>query len=122
MWVLTWKRYQLSKLATFVSATGALIRYGGVTCLFSELIPAAIVCIIIGIAFHFWAEQISFNAWKKNLQTEGYEVQVIQGNLQLAVQLYNGNPCEKTLKYFETINPQIAAQIRTMVANNKQSK
>ena len=43
MWVLSWKKYALSKFATFVSVLGALMRYAGVMCLFSGLIPAALI-------------------------------------------------------------------------------
>lgn len=59
MWILSWNKYQSSKLATFVSIVGALTRYGGVMCLFSGLIPGAIVCIAIGVGFHYLAELIA---------------------------------------------------------------
>lgn len=61
MWVLSWKKYTLSKFATFVSVLGALMRYAGVMCLFSSLIPAALICIAIGIGLHFCAEAIAKN-------------------------------------------------------------
>lgn len=61
MWVLSWKKYALSKFATFVSVLGALMRYAGVMCLFSGLIPAALICIAIGIGLHFGAEAIAKN-------------------------------------------------------------
>lgn len=61
MWVLSWKKYALSKFATFVSIMGALMRYAGVMCLFSSLIPAALICIAIGIGLHFAAEAIAKN-------------------------------------------------------------
>lgn len=59
MWVLSWRKYALSKFATFVSIVGALVRYAGVICLFSSLIPAALICIAIGIGLHFCAEAIA---------------------------------------------------------------
>ncbi len=59
MWVLSWKSYKLSKFATFVSIIGALVRYAGVMCLFAAAIPAALICIAIGIALHFCAEAIA---------------------------------------------------------------
>lgn len=61
MWVLTWKKYALSKFATFVSIIGALMRYAGVLCLFAGLIPATLICIAIGIGLHFCAEAIAKN-------------------------------------------------------------
>ena len=65
MWVLSWKKYGASKLATFVSVIGALTRYGGVICLFSSLIPAGIICLAIGIGIHFGAEAINKAKVKK---------------------------------------------------------
>ena len=65
MWVLSWKKYALSKFATFVSIIGALMRYAGVLCLFSVLIPGAIICIGIGIGLHFCAEAIAKGKAKK---------------------------------------------------------
>lgn len=61
MWVLSWKKYALSKFATFVSILGTLTRYAGVMCLFSGLIPAGLICIAIGIAIHFGAEALAKN-------------------------------------------------------------
>lgn len=69
MWVLSWKKYALSKFATFVSVLGALMRYAGVMCLFSSLIPAALICIAIGIGLHFCAEAIAKNKANKVLGT-----------------------------------------------------
>ena len=68
MWILSWTRYKISKLATFVSAVGAIFRYLGVVCLISELIPAGIVCIIIGIALHFGGKAIAKSKAKKAAQ------------------------------------------------------
>lgn len=119
MWVLSWKKYSLSKFATFVSVIGALIRYAGVMCLVYSLIPAAIICIAIGIGFHFLAESISFNKWKKAVSEKGYDKKIIQGDVDTAVQLYNGNIGKKTLKYFESLNPQVAQQIQEMINKNK---
>ena len=65
MWVLSWKNYALSKLATFVSVIGAFVRYAGVVCLFSSLILPGIICIAIGIAIHFCAEEIAKAKAKK---------------------------------------------------------
>lgn len=67
MWILFWKKYQLSKFATFVSIVGALVRYGGVLCLFSALIVPALICIGIGVGIHFCAEAINKSKTKKFL-------------------------------------------------------
>ncbi len=65
MWVLSWTKYKASKFATFVSVIGALTRYGGVLCLVNGLIPAALICILIGVGIHFGAEAINKSAVKK---------------------------------------------------------
>ncbi len=65
MWVLSWKKYNLSKFATFVSVIGALTRYGGVMCLASSLIVPGIICIAVGIVIHFLAEAIAKSKAKK---------------------------------------------------------
>ena len=65
MWILSWKQYKLSKFATFVSIIGALMRSAGVMCLFASAIPAALICIAIGIALHFCAEAIAKNKTAK---------------------------------------------------------
>lgn len=68
MWVLSWKKYSLSKFATFVSIIGAFTRYGGVMCLFSSLILPGVICIAIGIGIHFLAELIAKSKAKKVLK------------------------------------------------------
>ena len=65
MWVLSWKKYGTSKLAMFVSIIGALTRYGGVLCLVNALIPAALICIAIGVGLHYGAEAINKAAVNK---------------------------------------------------------
>lgn len=65
MWILSWKKYNLSKFATFLSVLGALMRYAGVTCLVSSFIPAALICIAIGVVFHFGAEAIAKSKRKR---------------------------------------------------------
>ena len=62
MWILSWKKYGASRLATFVSIIGALTRYGGVICLVNALIPAALICIAIGVGLHYLAEAVNKSA------------------------------------------------------------
>ena len=57
MWILSWKKYALSKFATFVSVLGALMRYAGVTCLVSSLIPAGLIFISVGVVLHFGVQR-----------------------------------------------------------------
>lgn len=65
MWLFFWTQYSTSKFATFISMMGAMMRYAGVTCLFSGLIPAGLICIAIGIAIHFGAGAIAKSKVKK---------------------------------------------------------
>lgn len=65
MWILSWKKYSVSRLATFVSIIGALTRYGGVICLVNALIPAALICIAIGVGLHYLAEAVNKSAVNK---------------------------------------------------------
>ena len=115
MWILSWKTYKLSKFATFISILGALTRYGGVLCFFYGVIPAGLLVFGIGILPHFLAEAIAFGRWKAKVAKEGYDQRIRQGDLNLALQLYKGNASEKTLKYFASLNPQLAQTVRTTV-------
>lgn len=69
MWFLFWKKYALSKFATFISIIGAMTRYAGAMCLFSGLIPATLICFAIGIGLHFGAEAIAKNKASKVVST-----------------------------------------------------
>ena len=70
MWILSWKNYKISKLATFISIMAALTRYAGVYCLFSELLVPGLVCIAIGIGFHFVAEAVAKKKVKQRIVWE----------------------------------------------------
>lgn len=112
MWVLFWKQYKFSKMATFVSVIGALIRYGGVLCIFYGVIPAALICIAIGVGIHFGAEQIAFSAWKKTVRKNGLEEQIRQGDLEVAAKLINGTTDKKIQNYVVSLNPGAAALLK----------
>lgn len=58
MWILSWRKYEGSKFATFISIVGALTRYGGAMCLFSGLIPEGLLTFAIGIGIQFLAEKL----------------------------------------------------------------
>lgn len=59
MWILSYKKYAGCGFATFLSIIGALTRYGGALCLFSGLIPGGIICLAIGVGFHYLAEAVA---------------------------------------------------------------
>lgn len=117
MWVLAWTNYKASKFATFMSVIGALTRYGGIICLFSGVFLAALICVAIGIGIHFLAEEIAFKAWIKVIKKEGLEQLIRNGDIDAAVKLYNASPSNRTLKYFDSLNPHVSAHIRSLTAN-----
>ena len=118
MWILFWKQYAGCKAATFISVVGALLRYAAVLCLVNELIPAGIICISVGIVLHFCAEAVAFNKWKRLVKQKGVDQRVRQGDIQAAIGLYNSRAENRTIKYIESLNPDLGAQIKTMVENN----
>lgn len=60
MALLLWKKYGCSRLATLISAFGAMMRYIGVILLFSgETIGTGIVFVAAGIGMHFLAEHVN---------------------------------------------------------------
>lgn len=67
MWILFWKKYGASKMASFVSFLGAIARYAGVGFLCSSMITEGIVALAIGIATHFIAEAIAKSKAKKKI-------------------------------------------------------
>lgn len=115
MWILFWTKYQASKFATFVSIVGALMRYAGVLCLFAGAPIGTVVCFGIGVGIHFLAEAIGFGGWKKMVHKKGLDEKVKQGDVPTAVSLYNGDPKKRTLNYIESLNAQVAAQIRAQI-------
>ena len=111
MWILTWKTYKKAGFATFISIVGALLRYASVMCLFSALIPGFLVCLPLGIGAHFLAEGMAFGNWKKRVRAQGFDVAVKNGDANVAYQLYNANPCAKTVKYITELNPELGNKI-----------
>lgn len=111
MWVLSWKTYKISKLATFVSVVGALVRYAGVLCFFESLIPAGIICVAIGIGLHFGAEQTAFSALKKSFAKNGIEERIRNGDVSLAMNIIQKNSKKKMLDYLSSLNENVAYQI-----------
>lgn len=111
MWMLTWKKYGTSKSATALSVFGALVRYGGVLCLFNGVIPTGIVIILIGIGIHYAAESMAHSDWVKYVQTSGLAQRIQGGDLQLAAQLYTKIEDDKKRQYLLSLNPQIPSYI-----------
>lgn len=116
---MRFKIYKASGLATFVSIIGALAVYGGILALFEKEFLAAVICVVVGILIQVGAGEIAENAvfkkWKKEVIAKGYAHKIAMGDYAVAVQLYNQNAGEKTLKYFESLNPNVGARLRSAV-------
>ena len=125
---MRFKIYKSSVLATLVSIIGAVTCYGGILALFEKEFVAGILCIAIGIVIQAAAgniaENTAFKKWKKEVLSKGYANRIAQGEYSLAVQLYNQNPGEKTLKYFDTLNSNVGSRLRSAVqaASPKETK
>ncbi len=114
MWVLTWKKYGLSKSGTALSIFGAMMRYGGVLCLFNGIIPAGIVVFLIGVGIHFAAESVAHGDWVKYVQTSGLAQRIQNGDLQTAAEIYTKLEDEKKRQYLLSLNSQIPSYIAYM--------
>ena len=123
---MRWTIYKSSGLATFVSIVGALVCYAGILLLFAKEFLAAVICIVIGFAIQLGAEEIARNAefkkWKNEVVSKGYAQLIAQGDYSVAVQLYNQKPGEKTMEFFKTLNPQIAAKIAASIQSTQAQK
>ena len=123
---MRWTIYKSSGLATVVSVVGALVCYAGIMLLFAKEFLAAVICIVIGFAIQMGAEEIARNAtfkkWKNEVVSKGYAQLIARGDYSVAVQLYNQNPGEKTMEFFKTLNPQIAAKIAASIQSTQAQK
>ena len=115
MWLLSWKKYKLSKSATFISVIGALMRYAAVLCIANGLVPGFLVCAAIGVGLHFWAESVSNKKWQKMVVEKGFANKIAAGDAETAVSVYNASPSEATLKFIASYNPQMAAVVRARI-------
>ncbi len=114
MWILTWKKYGLSKSGTALSVFGAFMRYAGAMLLFKGIIPTGIVLFLIGIGIHFAAESVAHGDWVKYVQTSGLAQRIQNGDLQTAAQIYTKIEDEKKRQYLLSLNPQIPSYIAYM--------
>ena len=123
---MRFKIYKKCILATIVSILGALAVYGGIMALFAKEFLAGVICFVVGVLIQVGAEQIAegaaFKRWKKEVIAKGYANKVAMGNYTVAVQLYNQNTGERTLKYFESLNPTVGARLRSAVKETADKK
>ena len=83
--------------------------------MFGDDAGAAIVMIAMGVALALWGRSISknkaFKKWWKQIEDNNLEPQIAQ-NMQFAIDVYNKNPQNRTLKKIEALNPYAAEHIR----------
>lgn len=115
MWLLFWKKYKLSKFATFVSIIGALMRYASVMCISYSAIVGFAVCAAIGVALHFLAECIGNGKWKKLVIEKGFAAKIADGDIETAISVYNSNPSKSTLKFIASQNAQMAEEVSAQI-------
>lgn len=120
------KIYKSSVAAAFVSICGAGFVYGAIVCLFTAAILPAIICGVVGVFLHSTAanmgEKAAFKKWTKKLAEAGYSQRIAQGDYALAVQIYNENPKEETVKYVASLNAGLASRLRAAIEASKAAK
>ena len=115
MWILIWKKYKLSKLATFISIIGALMRYAAVLCIAYSAIAGFFVCGVIGVGLHFLAESIGKKKWKNMVVNKGFTAKIAAGDLEAAIAVYNSNPATSTLNFIASYNAQLAEEVKSRI-------
>jgi len=113
--------YKNSFLASFVSILGCAMVMGGIAS-FGDDIAAAVVLILIGVAFAIWGRVISdnkaFKKWWKQVEDNNLE-EVIAKDLNAAIAVYQKNPQRRTIKKIAALNPAFAEHIQQSIANKK---
>lgn len=116
------KIYSNSALATIVSIAGWACIFGAVASIASGVIPAALICAVLGALLIWQAKRISqkkqCKTYCKQLSEQGYEQQIRLSD-QVALQVYNNMPCPTMLQYIEELNPSAGAIIRNRMAAGK---
>ncbi len=110
--------YRNSIAASVVSLFGCCLILGGI-CLFPEgEIFGGISILAVGIGCAIWGKKISddkaFKTWWKQVEDANLQGAIAQ-NANLAIQIYNKNPQERTLKKLETLNPGAVQYIRANI-------
>lgn len=59
MWVMFFRKYDDSKLATVISFIAMGLRYAGILCILESLIVPCIILVLIGVGGHFLAEFVA---------------------------------------------------------------
>lgn len=113
--------YKNSFLASVVSLFGCASAIAGISS-FGVEPGGAIIAIIGGVILVIWGKTISddkaFKVWWKKVVDANLLPQIVASK-QVALEIYNKNPQERTLKKIAELNPVAADQIRASIAANK---
>lgn len=87
-----------------------------------EDIVAGIILTVVGVACFFLANLINeravFRKWIKHLKKQGITERLANSE-EICIEVYNANPCKKTIKYIRKYNPAVADKLLT---ENKKSE
>lgn len=121
--------YKNSALATVVSIIGCFFELGGITVMANggagNLLGGFLLA-LWGVAHFAVAERLSdyaqYRIWKRQIEQK-VDVERIAHDNELAIQVYQTNPCKRVLKYIQNLNPTAAEQIQQQIAaEGKQKK
>lgn len=106
--------FKNSVLASIISIFGCGFAMCGFA-MFGDEPAGAVFMILLGVAMVLWGRNISqnkaFKTWWKQIEEKNLEPQIAQ-NMQFAIDVYNKNPQNRTLKKIEALNPYAAEYIR----------
>lgn len=122
------KIYKNSALATVVSIIGCCFELGGITVMANGgpgYLLNGFLLILWGVAHLAVAERLSdyaqYRTWKRQLEQK-IDVESIAQNKELAIQVYQSNPCKRVLKFIQNLNPEAAEQIKQQFPEVKKPK
>lgn len=120
---VSYTSYDHAPLATTVSflgrTIGTLMAVGGVMAVFSKEIVPGLVLAAVGIGIAVGAEALSeklaehtqFKKWWKKVKKANLEPE-IANSLNVAVDIFNKNPQQRTLNKIAALNPDAGEYIR----------
>ena len=121
--------YKTSALATVLSAASGVIGTGGFVVgalgLISFQISAilgGVVLFAAGIGAGLLADVLGANSWWKKVVVAQNLEPHIRNSVDFCFQVYNANPNDIILNKIEALNPQGAAQLRSVLQAQNQKK
>lgn len=112
-----------SVLGSIIGAIGGFLIAVGLLDGSFDMIPAGLVCLVIGAVGGMLGAQISKNKsnttwWNEQIHKQNLEREIVN-SVDFCFKVYNANPNEWTLKKIEELNAVAAAQIRQALAVKK---